>query len=402
MRRIPFAPVIALLAAAASLAACSNDTGPGGGTRLTARLAAGVNFTCALDHAGAAFCWGGGASGQLGDGTGSQSAVPVHVQGGPYTAIAAGDTAVCAIRFDHHIDCWGDAPAKCCNQMQASVLVPTPLGGPSTRFTSVSVAGFSACAIDEAQHGLCWGEALDGALGNGDASDTALPPAVTLPGGHAFTALEQGIFGGCGIDTGGVAWCWGSDVVGELGVNDSTGAIDASAPMAVAGGLHFTQIAVGGVYTCGITTTGLTECWGINVAGQLGDGAPEEENRVAPTPVASGAFVSVFAGAKNDILGHTCALDASGAASCWGVNDVGELGAASSNQCHFGAGQPCSVSPIAVAGGLKFVTLAVGDDHTCGMVADGHVYCWGGNDQGQLGNGTTVSASSPVLSMFVP
>jgi len=400
MRRIPFAPVFALFAAAASLSACSSDTGPGGRTRLTARLAAGINFTCALDHAGAAFCWGGGASGQLGDGTASLSAVPVHVEGGPYTAIAAGDTAVCAVRFDHHIDCWGDAPPKCCNQVQASVLVPTPVAAPSTRFTSVSVAGDAACGIGDAQHGLCWGDDFQGALGDGQALDSALSPAVTLPGGHAFASLDEGVFGGCGIDTGGAAWCWGSDLFGELGVNDSVDAIAVSQPIAVLGGLRFAQIAVGGVYTCGITTTGLTECWGINDAGQLGDGT--ENDRAAPTPVAGGAYVRVFAGAKNDILGHTCALDASGAASCWGVNDAGQLGAASSDQCHFGAGQPCSLTPIAVAGGLTFTTLAIGDEHTCGMVADGHVYCWGANDQGQLGNGTTVPADSPVLSMFVP
>jgi alpha-tubulin suppressor-like RCC1 family protein len=399
MRSTSFARAFYLLAAAGSLAACSSDTGPGA-ARLTARLAAGINFTCALNHAGAAFCWGAGSAGQLGDGTGVQSSVPVRVDGGPYLALAAGDTAVCGIRFDRHVDCWGAAAPKCCSQPQAHVLTPAALASNST-FERVAVGTGSACGIDGSHRGLCWGEDLEGALGDGQASDTAVPPAVTLPGNHSFTDIDQGVFGGCGIDTSGAAFCWGSDPFGELGIGDSTGAVEESLPLPVTGGLHFTQIAVGGAYTCGITTEGLAACWGLNVAGQLGVGTQDVDEAV-PTPVVGGTFASVFAGDKNNVLGHTCALDAAGAASCWGANDFGQLGAASANTCQFGQNFPCSETPVAVAGGLKFTTLAIGDEHTCGMVADGHVYCWGANDQGQLGNGTTVQASTPVLSTFAP
>jgi len=88
------------MSAAAALAACSSDTGPSGGGRLTGRLAAGADFTCALDHTGAAFCWGAGAAGQLGNGARSESALPVRVSGGPYVALTATDRQACGLRRD--------------------------------------------------------------------------------------------------------------------------------------------------------------------------------------------------------------------------------------------------------------------------------------------------------------
>jgi alpha-tubulin suppressor-like RCC1 family protein len=117
-------------------------------------------------------------------------------------------------------------------------------------------------------------------------------------------------------------------------------------PQAVAGGLTFTSLSAGAAYACGITTTGTTVCWGNNAAGQLGTTS-----------------------------GDTCPFDP-------------EL--------------PCALTPVAVEGGLTFTALAVGDAHTRGMVADGHVYCWGGNDDAELGDGTSAAHTAPALSMFTP
>jgi len=226
-----------------------------------------------------------------------------------------------------------------------------------------------------------------------------IPPLAPVAGGHAFATVSEGVFGGCGLDTGGQAWCWGANLFGELGIGGQVDTV-AVAPLAVSGRLRFTQLAVGGAYACGVTTTGLTECWGVNVAGALGDSTMIDHS--VPAPVVHANFVAAFAGGKNDILDHTCGLDASGAASCWGANDFGQLGAASTETCHFAAGEACSTAPVSVVGGLTFTTLALGDAHTCGLVADGHVYCWGRNDDGELGNGTTTTTSAPVLSMFTP
>ena len=398
MRRPSFASSICCIIAAAALTACSSDTGPSGSGRLTDRLVAGADFTCALNHAGAAFCWGAGAAGQLGDGERSESAVPVRVDGGPYVRLTATGQHACGLRSDGRAECWGTAISHCCAQTQDTLAVPAAVAT-STRFSQISIGEVSACGIDAAQHAFCWGDQSLGGLGSGVDADTAIPPLAPVAGAHAFATVSEGVFGGCGLDTGEQAWCWGANLFGELGIGGEVDTV-ALAPLAVSGGLRFTQLAVGGAYACGVTTTGLTACWGVNVAGALGDSTMIDHS--VPAPVVHANFVAVFAGGKNDILDHTCGLDVSGAASCWGANDFGQLGAASTETCHFAAGEACSTSPLPVVGGLTFTTLALGDAHTCGLVADGHVYCWGRNDDGELGDGTTTTTSAPVLSMFTP
>ncbi|HEY7894540.1 MAG TPA: hypothetical protein VIC24_06540 [Gemmatimonadaceae bacterium] len=399
MRRPSFVSGCCALVVAAGLAACSTDTGPSAAaSRLTERLAAGANFTCALDHAGAAFCWGEGASGQLGNGAAFESPMPVRVDGGPYLSLAAGGDAACGLHFDFSVDCWGVVPAECCGQATGPFTTPTPVVAP-VGFSHVSLGAGIGCGIGRSSDTYCWGSELLGALGNGEQSDTAVPPA-RVAGHHRFVSVSAGVFGGCGLDAAGAAWCWGANLFGELGTGSADDNAVATEPVAVTGGSRFAQITVGAAYACGITTSGTTACWGVNDAGQLGTGNGDDQT--APAPVAASGFVAVFAGGKNNVLDHTCALDASGAASCWGADDQGQLGAAAGATCASLQPVPCAMSPVAVERGLAFTTLALGDTHTCGMVADGHVYCWGLNSSGQLGDGTTTTTTTPVLSAFTP
>lgn len=93
---------------------------------------------------------------------------------------------------------------------------------------------------------------------------------------------------------------------------------------------------------------------------------------------------------------HTCALDASGAAFCWGNNDYSQLGAATSEKC---GGRPCSSDPVPVRGALRFTTLAAGWVHNCGLDADGRIWCWGGGSverEGYLGDGSLRRSADPV------
>ena len=402
MRRASFASSWGWLAVALCLAACSSDTGPAGGSdHLTGRLVAGGTTTCAIDHAGTAFCWGAGSSGQLGNGGTAESPAPVRVNGGPYSALSATDNAVCGLRFDGGVECWGGLVDGCCAQPvpRATVAVPTRVAT-SIAFSHMSLGALAMCGLDGSHRAFCWGDETNGALGNGIDTSAIAPPATPVAGGHVFASLSEGVFGGCGLDGTGQAWCWGANIFGELGTGDASSMTVAATPVAVTGGLRFTQLSVGAAYACGVTTTGLTACWGNNIGAALGDGTMT--GRSSPTPVVNANFVAVFAGAKNDIIDHTCALDAAGGASCWGTNDSGQLGGPSTETCNFGNGVPCSTSPVAVAGGLTFTTLALGNSHTCGMVADGHVYCWGRNDEGELGDGTTTTSATPVLSQFTP
>ncbi len=150
---------------------------------------------------------------------------------------------------------------------------------------------------------------------------------------------------------------------------------DRTTPVAVSGGLHFRQLSAGLEATCGVTTDHLAYCWGGNERGEVGDGTTEE--RRAPAAVAGGHHFSQVE-TNGD---HTCGMSyPDGRAWCWGLNNEGQLG----------NGTTASRStPVAVSGGLTFSRIATGNQHTCGVTTSHKVYCWGLNTLGQLGDGTT-------------
>ena len=146
-------------------------------------------------------------------------------------------------------------------------------------------------------------------------------------------------------------------------------------------------------HICGVTTDGDAYCWGFASSGELGDGT-EIEVRETPVAVSGGlTFTSVSAGEN-----HTCGLTANGIAYCWGSNRSGQLGTeAELRPCERDSRWGCSATPVVVAGGLRFASLSAGLDHTCAVNQDGTVYCWGSNGHGQLGDGTTTDRSMPNM-----
>lgn len=385
---------VAVLILAAS--ACTDTTAAGPTTATTtAALAAGDDFTCALSTTGAASCWGAGLQGELGDGAAHASNTPVPVSGGPYQSIAAAYRTACGVRSDGSVDCWGELPDG------DSTLVPQRVPG-SVRFAQVSVGTLMmACGIATAGGAYCWGANREAELGIGITTDTLIPSPTAVADGRDLVSLDAGVFGGCGLKGDGSAWCWGANLLGELGIDDPDWDTVAAQPVPVSGGLRFLSLTASSAYACGVTFAGAAMCWGNNESGQLGDGTTT--NRPAPTPVAGGlSFVRLFGGPKNSVIGHTCGLDASGAASCWGRNDRGQLGASGAEACASFGGFDCALEPVQVQSSLTFQTLALGEAHTCGMTADRTVYCWGSNQYGQLGDGTNIDRPAPVPTQFTP
>jgi alpha-tubulin suppressor-like RCC1 family protein len=143
----------------------------------------------------------------------------------------------------------------------------------------------------------------------------------------------------------------------------------------VAGGLRFHQISAGLYSTCGVTTDYVAYCWGANYSGVLGDGT--QTHHPAPAPVVAGGrrFSRIDIGNN-----HTCAVSyPENRAYCWGNNSSGQLGDGSLTQRN---------SQVAVAGGLSFREVSVGDYHTCGVTTGNQAYCWGSNDFGEIGDST--------------
>jgi alpha-tubulin suppressor-like RCC1 family protein len=203
-----------------------------------------------------------------------------------------------------------------------------------------------------------------------------------------FTLVTSSYLQSCAIDLQGFAWCWGSNVEGESGTGHQR--ID-SIPTLTTDKQKFTQVITGGPHTCGIGESGLTYCWGYNGYGQLGMFTNEKCGREPyqvpcsprPQPLRTDLRFTTLAVGQS----HTCGLTATGEAYCWGDNDQGQLGDGSN------AG---SYSPVPVNGGFRFISLSAGAHSTCGATSEGRVYCWGGNQRGQLGDGTTRSSVAPV------
>lgn len=155
------------------------------------------------------------------------------------------------------------------------------------------------------------------------------------------------------------------------------------AQLAAAASGWATQVSAGGGHTCALTATGGVQCWGNNLAGQLGDGTTR--TRGAPVDVVGLSQGVVMVSAGN---GYTCAVTAAGGVKCWGYNGRGQLGDGTTIT---------RLTPVDVVGlDADIVAVSAGSNHTCALTRVGRVKCWGANGSGQLGDGTTTTRLTPV------
>lgn len=232
---------------------------------------------------------------------------------------------------------------------------------------------FHACALDAAGMASCWGANDAGQLGDGTRVDRDQPTPVATD--LRFSTLSAGIAHTCGLTGDGQLACWGQNIGGQLGDgsrNDRTTPVLTPTP-------SLTTLAAGWSHTCATTASGAVYCWGLNRDGQVGDGT--RLDRLSPRRVAMSAE-SLAAGSS-----HTCALSA-GSVHCWGDNRFGQLGDGTT-EAHSDPNQVTGLPGRATG-------LVAGAAHACALLADGTAYCWGQNLHGQLGNGSTVNATTPT------
>ena len=385
-RRVQWRAVAVLVAGTLSCSGDGNDAGPTAPMPIVVaaqpptNLTAGGGHTCLLSAGGAAYCWGDGSSGQLGNGSTTSQLTPAPVAGGlVFASLTAGELSTCGLTTLGTAYCWGEnASGQLGDGGGATTtnrLTPALVAGGVT-FASLTAGYYHACGLTTGGAAYCWGYGLSGQLGDGTMTDHRSSPAP-VTGGLVFATLTGGYWHTCGLTAQGVAYCWGNNNWGQLG--DSTRTTHSTVGP-VAAGVVFAKLAAGGRHSCGLSTAGAAYCWGWNGFGQLGDGTTI--TRLTPVPVVVSAglvFVSIATGWY-----HTCGLTAGGAAYCWGFNVHGQLGDGTMTD---------RARPTAVAGGLVFTNLAAGVDHTCGMTTGGAAYCWGSNSSGQVGDGTTTDGT---------
>ncbi len=177
--------------------------------------------------------------------------------------------------------------------------------------------------------------------------------------------------------------------VGGATLTASTEGLSGSARI-TAESVSFTSVEPGYFYTCGVSTGGVVYCWGRDDIGQGGGSANLTQCGDTPCLTAPGAVdrTLVFSSVSTGFL-NTCGVTAAGAAYCWGGNTDGQFGNGST-------GPEVSTTPLEVSGGLSFASVSVGSQHTCGLVPSGSIYCWGANQFNQLGNGSSVESAIPV------
>ncbi|HEY3821388.1 MAG TPA: hypothetical protein VGL81_29680 [Polyangiaceae bacterium] len=314
------------------------------------------------------------------------------------SAVAEGEFHSCALMADGSVQCWGDnSDGELGNGTTTNSSTPVAVSGLSGA-TAIAASVYDTCALVSNGTVECWGDNQYGELGDGTSTNSSTPVAVS--GLSGVVAIAAGSFNTCALLSDGTVECWGLASLGGLGDGTTSGP-DAcggypcsTTPVAVSNLTGVKAIAAGNGHACALLSDGTVQCWGYNFYGELGNGTSTNPT----TPVA----VSALSGATAIAAGgyETCALVSGGTVECWGSNPHGELGsgAIGSDSC---GGSPCSTTPQVVAGLSGVTAVGVGNssagpEYACALLSNGTVECWGDNYDGELGNGTTTTSTSPV------
>ena len=422
------ATVVLLVAPVRPATADPANASAGTGRVLAGRIAAGAFHTCAVLDGGAVRCWGSGISGRLGygnarnvgDGVGPDVADvgPVDFGAGhTASAITAGNDHTCALLDDATVRCWGDASFGKLGYGNTQDVgdgvgpdvadVGRVLLTAGRTVTAISAGSSHTCALLDDATVRCWGLGSSGQLGYGDdntVGDNETPAGalpVGLGAGRTATAITAGGGHTCALLDDATVRCWGEGFDGSLGygntqdVGDGVGPDVADVgPVDLGAGRTAIAITAGSNHTCAVLDTGAVRCWGSGDNGRLGYGSTQDVgDGVGPDvadvgPVDLGAHRT--ATAVTAAGGHTCAMLDNGRVRCWGFGERGPLGYGNTENVGDGVGlDVADAGSVDLGAGRTASGIAADNTHTCAVLDDGSIVCWGEGSSGQLGYGDT-------------
>ena len=388
---------------------------------------------CGIKSDDSLWCWGSNSSGATGQNTAAGNTLsPAQINGGgSWKKIVSGYVTSCGIKSDDSLWCWGSRAYGGTGQNNATGndLVPVPISGGGTWKhinMSVNPGGHqSSCGIKTDDSLWCWGSNSFGQLGDGTSTQRLVPTAVS--GGGTWKYVHTGYTHTCGIKSDDTLWCWGRGHDGSTtniliptafaeggtwkhvtgGFNYTCGIQTSNAlrclgnngsgqlgddvlpsltiPREISGGGLWKRVITANLYTCAIKTDETLWCWGANGSSKLGDGTTTE--RWVPTAVSGGGTWKDVDGGKE----HTCGIQTGGSLWCWGYNNSGQIGDATTTDRSV---------PTAISGGGVWKQVSVNGDairhHTCAIKSDDTLWCWGNNNSGRLGDGTSTNRNIPT------
>jgi alpha-tubulin suppressor-like RCC1 family protein len=423
-----FASLLAVLGALASATGAGAERASQPSSVQAGYLDAGYYHSCAVIAGGSVRCWGQGINGKLGylssvgnvgDNELPSAVGPVSLgTGRTAVQVGAGEGRSCALLDNATVRCWGSGGFGGLgygttedvgdNESPAS-RGPVNFGTGRT-VKAISVGNEANCAILDNDTLKCWGQAGDGALGYGNENnvgDNETPAAVgvvDLGPSDTVKAVSAGGAFTCAILTNNTVKCWGLNDSGQVGlgipattaatlsIGDDPGEEPANNdPVSLPGGQGAVAVAAGSKHVCVILTGGGVACWGEGIQGKLGYGnttyiGDNEAPATAGTvDLGSGrTAVAITAGDQ-----HSCAILDNGTVRCWGGGFRGRTGHGSIDNIGDDAGEMPGVS-VSLGAGRTATAISAGAFHTCARRDDGSVICWGASDSGTLGYGNSV------------
>ncbi|MDZ4826933.1 MAG: hypothetical protein SGJ13_10785, partial [Actinomycetota bacterium] len=425
-------------------------TGTAGG--VVDRVIAGTDRTCVLTVTGVVKCFGLNSSGQLGlgdmddrgDGAGEMGAsLPAVSLGTGRTAVQISTVAhhTCAVLDNATVKCWGinqsgglglgDTNDRGDGGGEMGDSLPAVSLGTGRTATAVSAGALHTCALLDNATVKCWGENEHGQLGLGDTADRGDAggemgdslPAVSLGTGRTAVAIQAGGEHTCALLDNATVKCWGYNNFGQLGQGDTADRGDAGGEMgdslgAVSLGTGRSAVAISGSgwHVCAVLDNATLKCWGYNDFGQLGLGDIDDRGDAGGEMGDSLAAVSLGTGrtavAVSTHAFHTCAVLDNATVKCWGFNSQGQLGLGDiDDRGDAGGEMGDALSAVSLGTGRTALSVVAGVSHTCAVLDNRAVKCWGVHQSGSLGlgvsNGRGESANemgdflpSPALGTF--
>jgi alpha-tubulin suppressor-like RCC1 family protein len=330
----------------------------------------------ALKSDGSVWAWGSGDEGQLGNGSRTDSNVPVRVANlNCVTAIAVGGNQGLALRTDGSVWAWGgNSRGQLGDGTGANSDMPVAVTGLGAGVVAIAAGEENSLALKSDGSVWAWGRNDRGQLGNGTSNDSEVPAPVSGLASGVIQIADGGDFS-LAMKADGSVWGWGNNFSGQLG-HAAPQTFNTPTPVnGLAAGVK--AIAVGEGNSLALLANGSVLAWGKNTSGELGNGTTKD----TPVPTLVSGFSSGVIAVAVGRSDFSLALKSDGSVWAWGWGAAGQLGNGSSDDRHV---------PTPVTGLRRgVIAIAGGGGGGLALKSDGSVWAWGTNNHGELGNGIT-------------